>query len=175
VLVHHASKGNQSLKAITDVESGAGSQSRAADTHLILRPHKDEGVAVLEAAVRSWAPVEPLCLRWKFPTWQADETLDPAELKSDKQRSNASIERVAASVLRALKDGPLTVNKIKGRIGRNPATIAEALELLIDRKQVERTTITMRNGEHDGYQVSQPAPAADPEPTPESDSEADPF
>ena len=36
-LVHHASKGNQSEKSVTDVGSGAGSISRAADTHLILR------------------------------------------------------------------------------------------------------------------------------------------
>src|SRR6185369_1787645 len=34
-LIHHASKGNQSEKAITDVGSGAGAQSRATDTHLI--------------------------------------------------------------------------------------------------------------------------------------------
>ena len=36
-LIHHSSKGNQSDKAVTDVGSGAGAQSRAADTHLILR------------------------------------------------------------------------------------------------------------------------------------------
>src|SRR5262245_38668597 len=32
--VHHASKGDQSAKAVTDVGSGAGSLSRAADTHI---------------------------------------------------------------------------------------------------------------------------------------------
>ncbi|MGI6417616.1 MAG: hypothetical protein ACOX1P_18335 [Thermoguttaceae bacterium] len=34
VNVHHASKGDQSGKGTTDVGSGAGAQSRAADTHL---------------------------------------------------------------------------------------------------------------------------------------------
>ena len=37
VLIHHSTKGIQSGKAVTDVGAGAGAQSRAADSHLILR------------------------------------------------------------------------------------------------------------------------------------------
>jgi RecA-family ATPase len=40
VAIHHASKGSQAEKSVTDVGAGAGSMSRAADTHLILRPHE---------------------------------------------------------------------------------------------------------------------------------------
>ena len=61
-LVHHTTKGLQGDKGVTDVGAGAGSQSRAADTHLILRPHQQEGVVVLDAAVRSWPPLQPRCL-----------------------------------------------------------------------------------------------------------------
>lgn len=86
VLVHHASKGNQSGKSVTDVGSGAGSQSRATDTHLVLRQHQEPGCVVVDAAVRSWPPPEPRCLRWEFPVWQPDEYLDPADLKFE--RSN---------------------------------------------------------------------------------------
>lgn len=81
VLIHHSSKGSQSGKSVTDVGAGAGSQSRAVDTHLVLRPHDEPGVVVLEAAVRSWSPPDPLCLRWSFPVWLPDDTLDPRELK----------------------------------------------------------------------------------------------
>ena len=63
VLVHHASKGNQSAKAVTDEGAGAGSQSRATDTHLVLRHHQEPGCVVVDAAVRSWPPIEPRCLR----------------------------------------------------------------------------------------------------------------
>ena len=86
VPIHHASKGNQSGKSVTDVGAGAGSQSRAADTHLILRPHETDGAYVLEAAVRTWAPVPPLCLRWQFPVWNPDDTLDPAALRPERPR-----------------------------------------------------------------------------------------
>jgi len=58
-LVHHSSKGNHSGKNVTDVGAGAGAQSRAADTHLVLRPHESDSAVVVEAAVRSWAPVSP--------------------------------------------------------------------------------------------------------------------
>jgi AAA domain len=84
VLIHHASKGNQSGKSVTDVGSGAGSQSRATDTHLILRPHQEPGAVVVDAAVRSWPPIEPRCLRWEFPVWTLAEDLDPADLKPDR-------------------------------------------------------------------------------------------
>lgn len=86
VLIHHASKGNQAGKSVTDVGSGAGSQSRATDTHVILRPHEQPGCVVLEAAVRSWPPVDPLGLRWQFPIWTPDFSLDPNSLKSEHPR-----------------------------------------------------------------------------------------
>lgn len=83
VVVHHTSKGNQSFKAVTDIGAGAGAQSRATDTHLVLRSHEEPNVVVLEAAVRSFPPVEPRCLRWEFPLWLPAEEFDPADLKQE--------------------------------------------------------------------------------------------
>ncbi|MCL4199306.1 MAG: AAA family ATPase [Phycisphaerales bacterium] len=84
VMIHHSTKGNQSGKSVTDVGAGAGAQSRAADAHLVLRPHEEPGIVVLDAAVRSWAPIEPVCLRWSFPVWNVDVSLDPANLRKEK-------------------------------------------------------------------------------------------
>lgn len=92
VLIHHTSKGNQSGKAITDVGAGAGSQSRATDTHLVLRPHEEDDVVVLEAAVRSWPPVMPRCLRWAFPVWTPADDLDPTQLRSERPRRTRRAE-----------------------------------------------------------------------------------
>lgn len=85
VLIHHSTKGSQSGKSVTDMGAGAGAQSRATDTHLVLRPHEENGVVVLEAAVRSFPPPEPVCLRWTFPVWNVDRMLDPGFLKSDRR------------------------------------------------------------------------------------------
>lgn len=89
VLIHHTTKGNQSAKSVTDVGAGAGSQSRATDTHLVLRPHEEEDVVVLDAAVRSWPPVMPRCLRWSFPVWSSADGLDPQQLKGESGKKSA--------------------------------------------------------------------------------------
>jgi len=89
VLIHHTSKGNQSLKELTDVGAGAGAQSRATDTHLILRKHEEDDAVVLDAAVRSWPPVHPRCLRWAFPVWMPADDLDPSALKKEGGRKRA--------------------------------------------------------------------------------------
>jgi hypothetical protein len=92
VCIHHSTKGSQSDKAVTDVGAGAGSQSRATDTHLILRQHEDDGVVVLDAAVRSWAPIDPVCLRWDFPIWKPDPALDPTNLRRQGRRKDRKEE-----------------------------------------------------------------------------------
>lgn len=81
VLIHHTSKGNQAQKSVTDVGAGAGSQSRAADTHLVLRRHKEEGVVVMDSVVRSFRSTSPVCLRWDFPLWKRDDSLSPDDLE----------------------------------------------------------------------------------------------
>src|SRR5690606_24368921 len=83
VLIHHASKGQQVYRTVTDVGSGAGSLSRAVDSHAVLRHHDEEGVVVMEAVCRSFPPPDPLCLRWTHPLWVPDPTLDPSRLRSD--------------------------------------------------------------------------------------------
>jgi hypothetical protein len=93
LLVHHSTKGNQAGKAVTDVGAGAGSQSRATDTHLILRPHEEDDVVVLDAVVRSWPPIQPRCLRWNFPVWSPDRALDPKALRRERPRRLPKEER----------------------------------------------------------------------------------
>lgn len=81
ILIHHTSKGNQATKLVTDVCAGAGSQSRAADTHCIMRRHREKDVVVLESVVRSFPSVKPLCLRWKWPLWNPDASHNPDDLE----------------------------------------------------------------------------------------------
>jgi hypothetical protein len=86
VLIHHASKGNQANKAVTDVGSGAGSQSRAVDAHLVIRPHQDKDTFVVDAAVRSWAPIEPFVIRKQHPLFVVDPKADPEDLQGTEKK-----------------------------------------------------------------------------------------
>ena len=129
ILVHHSSKGNQSGKAITDVGAGAGSQSRATDTHLILRPHEEAGAIVLDAAVRSWKPIEPFCLRWSFPLFNRADDLDPADLRPERPRR----QRQAAAE-KTPKEPEWTAERFTTELGtKEPKTketlIAAAIDL----------------------------------------------
>ena len=125
VLIHHATKGNQSAKSVTDVGAGAGSQSRAADTHLVLRPHEEPGAVVLEAAVRSWPPVEPMALRWLFPLWKPAPELNPAALRSEKPRRKPRSPDESTAVL----DIQTFVRRYVDETARTIAEIAEVAQI----------------------------------------------
>lgn len=128
VAVHHASKGKQGDKAVTDVGAGAGAQSRAADAHVVLRPHEEDGCIVLEAAVRSFKPIEPLALRWEFPLWSRAEGVDTSALldrKTKREQKNAQNDAEGIhKIIDALRGGPLTTSKVRrhaGGMGRDRA------------------------------------------------------
>jgi hypothetical protein len=81
VIVHHTSKGSQGGKATTDVGSGAGAISRACDTHLTLVEHEVEGQLVLKGVARSFAPLDPLVVRFAYPNWRVVEGEDASKEK----------------------------------------------------------------------------------------------
>jgi len=91
VLIHHSSKGDQGGKGVVDVGSGGGSQARAVDCHLVIRPHAEPGLAVLDAAVRTFIPVEPQTIRWNFPIWSVADGVLPI-LKQERTRSDSRQE-----------------------------------------------------------------------------------
>ncbi len=134
--VHHASKGDQSGKRVTDVGAGAGAQSRAADVHLILRDHEEAGVAVVDAAVRSFAPIEPLAIRWQFPLWSVDEFEDPTKLKGNlnqnDQRQRSSDNEGIGVIKDVLKaQGRCSRRKIRDRTGISDDRLTRLLGIMV--------------------------------------------
>jgi hypothetical protein len=158
VLIHHATKGGQADKDVTDVGAGAGSQSRAADTHLILRPHEEEGCVVLEAAVRSWPPVDPITLRWRFPVWTVADDLDPAALKGrlskTQQRQQDTDREGCAELLTALATEPATVRELRRRTGLSRERCERLLDQLEADDRVTRTAVTKKGNRCREYQLS---------------------
>ena len=112
VLIHHTSKGNQSAKAITDVGAGAGAQSRATDTHLVLRKHEESDAVVLDAAVRSWAPTDPFCLQWTFPVWTPAPDLDPTALQQASKKRSSAPQVTPADIVQVFNGEPMTRQQV---------------------------------------------------------------
>lgn len=137
VLIHHSTKGSQAGKAVTDVGAGAGSQSRATDTHLILRPHEELDAVVLEAAVRSWPPLSPLVLRWRFPVWNPAPDLDATALRDARPKRTPKADEgppaeddVAAFVSRFITETPQSKSKITRAAAKERISARKAHSLL---------------------------------------------
>lgn len=121
ILIHHSSKGDQSGKRVTDVGAGAGAQSRAADAHMILREHEEPGVAVLEAAVRSFPPVDPIAIRFNYPLWIPDGSTDPQRLKGkappNEERQHAKDRQGQDAIFKALREAAATARQLRPMTG----------------------------------------------------------
>lgn len=120
ILIHHTSKGNQANKSVTDVGAGAGSQARAVDAHLVLRAHEEKDKIVVDAAVRSWAPVESFVLRKEHPLFIRDQQADPSALwgaeKKREPKEQTTLEEFVESCI-AAKD-PCSMQLIAYQAGQ---------------------------------------------------------
>jgi hypothetical protein len=148
LFVHHQTKGDQSGKRITDVGAGGGAQSRAADTHLVLREHEDQGVAVIEAAVRSFPPLQPLAIRWQFPLWVADEWADPAKLAGkqtrNEERQQGGGRETRSKIVDSLMLGTATAKVIRDKTGLTRERVERMLGILVSEGQLTANEINVR-------------------------------
>ncbi|TWU17624.1 AAA family ATPase [Bythopirellula polymerisocia] len=159
VMIHHSSKGSQSDKRVTDVGSGAGAQSRAADCHMVLREHEDDGVVVLDAVVRSFPPVEPVALKWEYPLWhltEADTSLLKGKKTNQEQRQNEKDKEGTEQIIDAIrKEGPGTARVLRERTGISRERQQRLLDWLVSQKQLSTTKTTVRGNECNVYQLAQ--------------------
>lgn len=144
--VHHSTKGLQGDKRVVDVGAGGGSQSRTADAHIVIRQHETPGVAVVDAALRSFKPIDPFCLRWEFPLWQPADDCDPAQLKVPKKAASkppgqpqTQFALMLDRTREALASGePMTKYALRKVTKASGKTINEVLEVLIETGEVEQ-------------------------------------
>lgn len=160
VNIHHASKGAQADKSVTDVGAGAGSQSRAADTHIILRPHEDEGCIVLDAVVRSSAPVEPLALRWQYPCWHPADELDASRLRRPESARDRKQKADDADGIAKIVSALTGQKQMTPRELRDTGLSRDRLKRLLDRlyadKRVSREPTKIRGNDTFNYRLSEP-------------------
>jgi len=161
-LIHHSSKGNQAGKAVTDVGAGAGSQARAADAHLTLRPHREDQVAVLDGVVRSWPPLAPVCLRWQFPRWSPDASLSADDLDTGRSRRRSEPVEEPAKPMTADR---LVATCLRAEPQSRAAIIEAAIAAGCSERRAERLlTVAVEQGlihPWPGGQLAMSAPPAD--------------
>jgi hypothetical protein len=118
VVGHHFAKGNAGAKSSIDRAAGAGSMGRWGDVIATLTDHEEEDAMVLEFSLRDFAPVAPLVLRWDYPVWKLDHSLDPSRLKKTSGRKD---EHPPGELLKVLRDG-MTNTEWRGACGWSEST-----------------------------------------------------
>ena len=104
---HHFSKGFQNGKSHMDRASGAGVFARAPDAIITLTELEEDGCYGVEATCRSFAKPAGFAVRWEYPLWLIDESVDHTKLKTpNSAQSNARAKNVAAAL--AFLDRPMT-------------------------------------------------------------------
>jgi hypothetical protein len=79
LIAHHFAKGNAGSKNAIDRASGSGVLARDGDSILVMTEHEEPDAITLECILRDFPPVEPRALRWDFPVFVPDNTLEPGK------------------------------------------------------------------------------------------------
>ena len=82
VFGHHFSKGNQAGKETIDRMSGSGVFARDPDSILMMTPHEEESVFVVDCILRNFPPVENFCVAREHPLMVRSGEHDPSKLKT---------------------------------------------------------------------------------------------
>lgn len=138
ICIHHTSKGSQATKGVTDVGAGAGAISRAADTHLVIRPHRDDPYFVIDALTRSGKSPDPVVAELDWPLWVVAEDVLP-ELKEEGPPAKQDKKQTNIDLCLDLidRDGETTTKDISSETGISEAAIRGYLKDLEIEGKVE--------------------------------------
>ena len=84
VIPAHFAKGDSSKKDSIDRISGSGVFARDSDSIITITGLEEDQTFIVEANLRSLAPINPFTLRWNFPVFQVDPSIDKTKLKPTK-------------------------------------------------------------------------------------------
>jgi hypothetical protein len=138
-VVHHSSKGFQGDKSVTDVGSGAGSISRAADTHAIIRPHSEEDLAVLEVVTRSFRSPEAMSLKFSYPIWSAVGVAPKLRSADQRTGKKAEDDESLAALLELIPEGKAVRRaRLAEQMGMGVNKFNRLIELALNRRLIRK-------------------------------------
>ena len=101
MIAHHFAKGNPENKRAMDRAAGAGALARWPDVVMSMTEHEEADCVTAEFSLRNFAPVDPFVLRWNYPVWEVDTSVNPALLK----RAGRTDDHPASELLKKLDQG----------------------------------------------------------------------
>jgi len=104
----HYSKGNQAAKESIDRISGSGVFARDPDSILNFTKHEQNECFTVEMTLRNHPPREPFVVKWEYPLFVTEGTLDPSRLKQAGRKADES--KTADAVFKLLT-GKMSASK----------------------------------------------------------------
>jgi hypothetical protein len=141
----HFAKGNASTKEAIDRISGSGVFARDPDSLLIFTRHEEDEAFTVEPILRNFAPVDPFVVRWNYPIFERDDTLDPQNLKKQvgRKKEHDPLELVAAIADRT-PENPISVPDWSALLGMARTTLSGYLNTLREKGWIK----TVGEGSH---------------------------
>lgn len=134
VIAHHFAKGNQAAKNAIDRSAGAGTLARSPDVIMSMTELKEDSEMTFGFALRDFAPVPDIGVRWNYPRWEVDGTIDTKALKEPGGRTDA---HPAEKALEVLGDNKLTKKEWMQRTGWQRDTFNRKLGKLVESGKVK--------------------------------------
>ena len=121
----HFAKGNAALKEAIDRISGSGVFARDPDSLLMFTRHEEQDAFTVDPILRNFKPIEPFCVRWKYPIFHRADDLDPDKLKQPKggkPRAHDPVKLLAA-IAETTAENPIAISKWAGAAGISRQTL----------------------------------------------------
>jgi hypothetical protein len=138
---HHYAKGNASQKEAIDRASGAGAFTRDPATVFTMTGHRESDAYTIEISGNDFAPVENFVVRFEYPLFRIDSSLDPGELKkpqseeSKNKKSAEQTEKVITALYVTDQEGGLTHAQLMRSTRIPKSSLTRVLKHLIEKEK----------------------------------------
>jgi hypothetical protein len=129
----HYPKGNVAARESIDRIGGSGVFARDPDTILNFTRHEQEDCFTVEATLRNHPPVEPFVVRWEYPLFMVDDSLDPFDLKKAGRKPETSPDDVLDVLAKPLTEAEWR-ELARTKLGISRRTFERRLEVIETKK-----------------------------------------
>jgi RecA-family ATPase len=145
VYCQHFSKGNQSAKDPIDRIAGGGAFGRDPDVLSTFTAHREPDAFTINVSQRSFAFIDPFVVRWQFPVFVRDDSLDPDNLapgRFGRQKDSCRQELIMAALRGAEDSGGLSAPRLCAATGIPKRSFFRYVKGLIDKGEVMKSVAT---------------------------------
>jgi len=139
-------------KDISHRISGSGVFARDPDSLITFTKHEEEGAFTVDMVLRNLPPVEPFVVRWEWPLFRREESLDPSKLK---QAGGGPPTHTPETLLECLGGSRLKTkewsNQAKAEFGVSLTRFFELLKRLLEAEKVHKSPIDGKWEQISGY------------------------